>query len=339
MIKQVTIKDVAKKAGVSIATVSHVMHKTRYVSEETTKKVNDVISELRYYPNLLVGSLRKKRTFSVGLVIPNISNETFGKLSENIQRILFKNKYNLMICNTANDDNIEKEALYTLLTKKVDGIIAIPTSKNIEIFREIQNLDIPLVFIDRKIPKLDVDSVLFDNIDSAYVATKHLLELGHRNIGYIDRPFDHSHNIEQKSGYIKALEEYGISYNKDILIRSRDFDYFAGIDAAKTLLEKDESITAIYAFYDIIALGVIRGVYELGLKVPDDISVVGYDGMPFSRICIPKLTTSKIPVSKVAKAACNLILKRIENKDNLKVEKIVIKTHLIVGESTSSIKK
>jgi len=338
MIKQITIKDVAKKAGVSIATVSHVMHKTRYVSDETIKKVKDAISELKYYPNLLVGSLRKKRTFSVGLVIPNISNETFGNLCESIQRILIKNNYNLMICNTANDEKIEKEALYTLLTKKVDGIIAIPTSKDVEIFKDIQNQNTPLVFIDRKIPKFDIDSVLFDNIDSAYVATKYLIELGHRNIGYIDRSFDHSHNIEQKNGYIKALEEYGISFNKDILIRSRGFDYFAGVDAAKTLLEKDKSITAIYAYYDIIAFGVIRGVYELGLKVPDDISIVGYDGMPFTRVCIPKLTTSKIPISKVAKAACSLILKRIENKDNLKVEKIVIRSHLIIGESTANIK-
>ncbi len=338
MNKQVTIKDVAKKAGVSIATISHVMHKTRYVSEKTTKKVNDVISELRYYPNLLVGSLRKKRTFSIGLVFPNISNETFGKLSENIQGILFKNNYNLIICNTANDEKIEKEALYTLLTKKVDGIIAIPTSKNIEIFKDVQDMGIPLVFVDRKISKLNVDSILLDNVDSAYTAIRHLLELGHKNIGYIDRPFDHSHNIEQKAGYAKALEEYGVSYNSNLIIRSKGYDYISGVNAAKALLE-NKSITAVYAFYDVTALGVIRGAYELGLKVPDDISVVGCDGMPFSRACIPKLTTSKIPISKVSKAICSLILKRIENKDNLKVEKIVIKTHLILGESTASIKK
>jgi len=335
MKKQVTIKDVAKNAGVSIATVSHVLHKTRYVSDETTKKVKDVISELRYYPNLLVGSLRKRRTFSIGLIIPNISNETFGKLSESIQRILFEDDYNVIICNTANDENIEKEALYTLLTKKVDGIIAIPTSKNIKIFKEIQELETPLVFIDRKIPGLEVDSVLFDNFDSAYVATKHLLELGHRNIGYIDRPFDHSHNIDQRAGFQKALKEYGIKHNENNKIRSKNFDYFSGINSVKALLKKNKSITAIYAFYDIIALGAIRGIFDLGLKVPNDISVIGYDGMPFTRVSIPKLTTSKIPISKVSKSACRLILERINNQKSTKVEQVIIKTHLIVGESTS----
>ena len=136
MRKTPTIKDVARKAGVSIATVSHVIHETRFVSEELTDRVNKAIKELKFYPNLLVGSLRKNKTFSIGLVIPTISNETFSVLVETIQQLLFANKYHVIICSTSYDEEIENAAFNTLLTKKVDAMIVIPTTIKIDKIKE-----------------------------------------------------------------------------------------------------------------------------------------------------------------------------------------------------------
>jgi LacI family transcriptional regulator len=179
----VTVKDVAKRAGVSIATVSHVINKTRFVSEDLTARVNDAIKELGYYPNQLVGGLRKKKSYTIGLVLPSISNETFGLLAETIQKLLFKQGYNLIICNTSNDVAIEEDALNTLLMKKADAIIAIPTSRDGAKLKEIQRMDVPLVLVDRVIPGLAVDTVRVDNYRGTYEAITHLIDLGHRAIG------------------------------------------------------------------------------------------------------------------------------------------------------------
>ncbi len=331
----VTIKDVAKKAKVSIATVSHVIHKTRYVSKEVTERVNKAIEELNYYPNLLVGSLRKKKTFTIGLIIPNISNETFGKLSENIQRILFEKNYNLIICNTANSVSIENAAIKTLLTKKVDGVIAIPTTTEPTKFLEIKNMEIPIVFIDRIISGFEVDSVLINNYKGTYDAISYLIkDLKHRHIGYIDRPIDHSHNIEQKRGYIEALKDNGITINEDFIVRAERFDYSAGVNAVKLLLKRNPELTAIFGYYDIIAMGAIRGAIEMGYKIPNDISIIGYDGMPFTSVSNPSLTTVKIPITKLANNVCNLLLKRLE-KNKEKNVTIKLNPNLLIRESVT----
>ena len=334
----ITIKDVAKKAGVSIATVSHVMHKSRYVSEGVTGRVNQAISDLNYYPNLLVGSMRKKKTFTIGLIIPNISNETFGKLSENIQRILFEKNYNLIICNTSNSVDIEIAALRTLLTKKVDGIIAIPTTTDSAKFEEIKKMEIPLIFVDRIISGFEVDTVVIDNFLGTYEAINYLIkELGHKTIGYIDRPSDHSHSIEQKNGYKKALQENGIIINDNLIVRPSGFDYLAGVDAVKDLIAKNPKITAVFAYYDIIALGAMRGIIEAGFKIPDDISLTGEDNIEFAKVCRPGLTTINNSSSYFAENATKMFFERIEGIYDGPPREIICPRELVVRDSTKRI--
>lgn len=338
MKKSLTIRDVAKRAGVSISTVSHVINETRFVSKDATERVKEAISELKYYPNLLVRSLRGKGTFTVGLILPSISNETFGKLAENIQRILLVNKYNTIICITSNNLKIETEAIKTLLSKKVDGIIIIPTAKDASEFIEIESIDIPIIFIDRFITGLNVNSILFDYYSAAYEIVEYLIELGHRIIGYIDRPFEHSHSIAQRKGYIDALEKHDIIFDKGLIIQARDFSYSAGAKAAKELIKKVNNITAIFAFYDIIALGVMRGIIDEGYRIPEDISVAGCDGMPFTDFCIPKLTTAKLPLFTAAKNICEILLKRIKDPSENKIKNVILKPKLVIRESTSNAK-
>jgi len=333
----ITIKDVAKKAGVSIATVSHVLNKTRYVSDELIENVNNAVDELGYYPNLLVGSLRNKKTYTIGLIMPSISNETFGRLAENIQQKLFKHNYNIIICNTLYDADVEQAELRTLLTKKVDGIIIIPTSTNKKIFEKIINTKVPLIFVDRIIRNLKVDTVIVDNFKGTYEAIKYLIDLGHKKIGYIDRMTDHSHSVDQKKGYKNALEDSGIDFKPELVVRANGFDYGSGADAAKKLLNKVIRPTAIFAYFDIIALGAMRKVLDMGLKVPNDVSIIGCDGMPFTQSCNPRLTTIKFPIFKISKIACDIILKRIKNPDFSKEQEVVVRPRLIKRESAGPV--
>jgi LacI family transcriptional regulator len=330
----VTIKDVARQAGVSIATVSHVINGTRYVSEETTARVNAAIEDLGYYPNKLVGSLRSKKTYTIGLVLPSISNETFGLLAEVIQKNLFKFGYNLIICNTTYNQKIEEEAFNTLLMKKVDAILAIPSSGAGDKLREIKGMGIPVVLVDRLLPGLQTDSVRVDNVQGLKAATRYLLELGHRSIGYIDRKIDQSHSIEQKTGFRLALAEAGLSPESRSVVRAGGYDYKSGVAAAQRLIEKNPALTAIIAYYDITALGALRGLADLGYRIPQDISLIGYDGMPVTEVACPRLTTVSFPVHQIARAACNLLMKRLEQAGE--PQDIVIVPELIVRDSTAA---
>lgn len=334
----VTIKDVARRAGVSIATVSHVINKTRFVSEATTRRVNDAIEELGYYPNMLVSSLRRKKSFTIGLVMSSISNETFGLLAETIQRLLFKVGYNIIICNTAHDLELEEQALNTLIMKKVDAIITIPSNREGEKLKEISNMSIPIVVVDRVIPNLSADTVRVDNVKGAELAINHLIELGHRQIGYVDRKIDQSHSLEQKLGYKKALEEHGIPFDPGKILRADGYDYASGIAVTKALIEKNPQITAVFAYYDITALGVQRAILDMGYRVPEDFSVVGYDGMPITQVSYPRLTTISFPVYHIAKTACELLVKRLERdaSNQEKPKDVVIVPKLIVRDSTAA---
>ncbi len=331
----VTIKDVANEANVSIATVSHVINKTRYVSDDVTARVLNAIENLGYYPNHLVAGLRGKKTYTVGLVLPSISNETFGLLVERIQKILFKFGYNLIICNTSYDTVLEQDAFDTLLMKKTDAIIAIPTSSDGDKLKKIKEMGIPVVLVDRSINDIKMDTVRIDNFKGSYDMICHLIALGHRSIGYIDRKVDQSHSLEQKMGYKKALEDHGIPYNPENVVHSSGYDYKSGSDAVKRLLQKNPNITAVSAYYDIVAFGAMRGLLDMGYRIPEDISIVGYDGMPFTAASSPRLTTVLYPVNKLAKETCNLVIKRLEQKDarEEKESDIVIMPKLIIRES------
>lgn len=337
--RTVTISDVAREAGVSTATVSHVLNKTRYVSDDLTQRVNNAVKQMGYYPNQLVGSLRKKKTFTIGLILPSISNETLGGLAERIQRLLFGYGYNLIICNTSYDEEQEERALDTLLMKKADAIIAIPAGPRSDKLCEIKRMGVPIVLVDRTVEGLYVDSVLVDNRQGAFELTTYLLGLGHREIGYIDRKRAQSHSAQQRQGYLDALKSQGVTVRSCNIATADGFDYEAGYRAAQRLLRSNPNITALFGYYDVVAFGALRAAMDLGFEVPKTISVAGYDGMPFSRYAIPRLTTVLFPVEELAKKACELVISRLEEKERRDQEpsaprSTLITPGVVVGEST-----
>jgi len=333
----VNIRDIAKKAGVSVATVSHVINKTRFVSEELQDKVKKIMEELDYHPNLMAGSLRSKKTNTIGLIVPDNSNPLFAELSRMVEDKGFSSDYSVMLCNSAYDFDKELKYIRALRSKRVDGLIIVPTTIQANhINRLVENM-LPVVVMDRSVPDIKTDTVLLDNFQGTYDATIHLIKLDHRCIGYIDRPFSLPHSLDRIRGYRKALEEQGIKSQEDLVVRG-GFSYEGGAKAMQILLKRKPTPTAVIAFNDISAMGAIRAIKDQGLRVPEDISVIGFDDIPQCSFTIPRLTTVHFPKYKMAEAACKLLLEKIEGSASEQRTEVVLPLRLVVRESTAKVK-
>ncbi len=295
------------------------------------------MEDMDYQPNLLAGSLRKKKTGTVGLIIPDSANALFANMSKEIEDILFLQNYNVIVCNSAYDIKREVEYLKTLRSKMVDGILIVPVTLEYSHLENLRKVGVAVVILDRNISDINVDTVLVDNFKSGYDAAKYLIRLGHKNIGYIDRIYDHSHSLERKSGFIKAIQEEGLTLNEGNIVRG-GFTFNDGMSAVKELIKRNPGLTAIFCFNDINAIGAMRGLTDLGFNIPEDISIMGNDDMPYSSIYVPSLTTIRYPIKKMAEKASNLLLKRIAKPDFKRKNKIIISTELVIRESTAGIK-
>jgi len=331
----VTIKDVAKKAGVSVTTVSHVINKTRFVSEELQTKVKNVMKELDFHPNVMAGSLRRKRTSTIGLIVPDNSNQLFAELSKEVEDILFRSGYSVMLCNSAYDYKRELTHISTLRSKSVDGMIIVPTTQQVEHINRLIESNLPVVLMDRLVPETKADIVLIDNFQGTHDATEYLIKLGHSDIGYIDRPFDLPHSLDRVLGYKKALEENGLEFQENLIVRG-GFNYDDGAKAMEALLDRKPVPTAVLAFNDITALGAMRRIQDSEFRVPEDISVIGFDDIPQSAYTFPRLTTVHFPRKRMAEAACKLLFRRIRSSKLEQKKDVILPLHLVIRESTSN---
>jgi LacI family transcriptional regulator len=319
-----------------VATVSHVINRTRYVSDGLLCRVEKAMQDLDYQPNLLAGSLRKKKTGTIGLIIPDSSNMLYADISRSLEDIFFLKNYNIMICNSAYMIEREIEHLKNLRSRMVDGILMIPASTEGAHIQKIMSAGIPVVLLDRKIEGLETDYVLPANYQMGYMAGEYLTGLGHKNIGYIDRFGPHFHSIERVKGFKDAMAEAGIDFNdKNILEGGLSYD--RGARAAKELIARDRQITALFCFNDINALGAIRGLSDIGLKVPEDISVMGIDDINISSIFIPGLTTLRYPVREMVDEAGKILFARIKNPAVKKYKEVSLRSELVIRGSTMQV--
>lgn len=332
-----TIKDVAEKAGVSITTVSHVINETRYVSDELTEKVFEAMRALNYRPNIVARSLRSGSTKTIGLVIPDISNPFFAEFSRKIEDKGFEYGYNVILCNT--DEDQVKEDLYVdvLISKQVDGMIFFAAGNSKSFQDNPFKDDIPIVITDREAEGIRSDVVLIDNSAGGYKATRYLISLNHRRIGCISGPSPIRPSAQRVEGYQNALEEAGIPFDADLL-RVGDFRFAGGEQEMQALLALPEPPTAVFACNDMMALGAMRAIKGSGLRVPEDVSVIGFDNTPLSRLVFPQLTTISQPIKDMADLAVELLVEKINIKENQKYQKdlqpeyrrIVLETELVV---------
>ncbi len=326
-----TIKEVAALAGVSSATVSHVINGTRYVSEGVREQVLTAMNTLDYRPNALAASLRSGVTHTLGLIIPDSANPFFAELGHCIENAAFKAGYSVILCNTEND--LHKELLYMdVLTKKlVDGMIFVAAGENVDTFKNLVDLDIPVVVLDRNYEGIDLEVVSTDNCQGGLLATNHLISLGHTRIGCVSGPSKINPSSKRLDGYLDALQANGIEVGPQLIVQG-DFHPESGYAAGRKLLSLPEPPTAIFACNDLMAMGVIKAASSLGLRVPEDLAVVGYDDIELASYTNPPLSTIRQPKVEMGLTALQIILDRINTKDSAH-QKIQLPVSLIVRSS------
>jgi len=335
-----TIYDVAKKAGVSIATVSRVLNNSNVVSEKTRQRVKRAIEELNYTPNVIASALTKKSTLTLGLLIPDISNPFSSELSRGVEDASNDFGFNTVICNT--DYCPEKETTYISLLrqKSVDGFIISTADYNDENVIELLKDDVPLVLLGRDIEETEgypIDIVGSDNIKGGYIATKHLIDLGHKKIACLLGPPRIKVNLEREIGYLRAMEEANLKVYKN-LVGYGDFKLEFGYKKTLEFFKGPLKPTAIFAANDLTALGAIRAIKELGLSVPEDVSVVGYDNTILAEMTDPPLTTVSQQMRKMGYLATELLIKRIKG-ERTPGKRVICETDLVIRKSTATCKE
>ena len=327
-----TIKDVAARAGISYTTVSHVVNGTRPVSDPVRSKVEAAIAELGYVPSGVARSLRARATGTIGLLVPNASNPYFAELARGIEDHAERNGYSVILCNS--DDDIDKQLRYlrVLLERRIDGLIVATVASDAAFAEALANLRVPLVLVDRSLDGVSADQLRVDHEQGAYLATRHLLELGHRRIACIGGPASTQVAQLRAAGYRRALDEAGIEARAVV---NCPFTSPAGHAAAQALLAGEQRPTAIFAGNDMIALGVLRAAAERQLQVPQQLSVVGFDDIEVSRYLHPALTTVGQCIGALGEQVAARLLERIRTP-GLAVAQRLIEPILVLRESSAA---
>jgi len=327
-----TIKDVAALAGISYTTVSHVVNKTRPVSEEVRLKVEAAIKSLDYVPSAVARSLKAKTTATIGLLVPNSLNPYFAELARGIEDYCERNGYCVILCNS--DDNPDKQRSYlrVLLEKRIDGLIVASAGGDSGLAQGLAGVKTPMVIVDRGLEGVDADLVRIDHEYGAYLATRHLLELGHRDIATIGGPASTSVAQMRQAGFARALKEAGVEVSPSRMLES-DFTSTGGYNAASVLLEHNPP-SAIFAGNDMIGIGVLRAAAERNVRVPAELSVIGFDDIQMSRYVYPALTTVGQSILQLGEMAAEVLLRRIATPD-LATDQRIVTPSIVLRESTA----
>lgn len=329
MPRRVSIKDIAKIAGVSQSTVSRVINKPNEVSEELRKKVMRAIKMFDYTPNSVARGLRKGSTKVIGVIIPDITNPFFPAIVRGIEDFLKKKGYSLILCNSDQDIEEEKKLLKLLYSKNVDGVIFTGSGEynpEIEIF---MSRDIPLVFLDRIYNEKSSSYVIVDNVKGMFELMTYLVKRGYRSFALLNGNKETFSAKARYEGFFKAVKEYDI---KDYEVIFGQFTYESGHQMVEELSKIPE---VLVCGNDLIAYGAIDKVEKLGLSIPEDVGVTGFDDISFSRHYKPPLTTVKQPAYELGKKAAELIFKMIESK-KYKPKGVVLNPELVIRESTKN---
>src|SRR5215212_10021974 len=332
-----TMNDVARVANVSIATVSHVINGTRFVSAERVERVQAAMQELGYTPDATARSLRVGRTDTIGLVVPDNSNPFFAALARWIEEAGFESGYTTILANSNERPDREHRYVSTLVSKRVDGLILSPSrGDHSTLTRLLQNARLPVVVVDRDAALPNADVVLYDNEGGSYEAARYLLELGHRRIGCVAGPADASSATERVTGFRKAIADAGLPPQPVV---EADFHFTGGREATARLLDTGQEFTALFAANDLMAAGAVRELHSRGIAVPDQVSVVGFDDAPLAEMVSPALTTMRQPLQEMAHSAVSLLLSRVTSGDGGAPVRKVLSTSLVIRDSTAPPRK
>lgn len=329
--KRSTLKEVAKLAGVSTATVSNALNETKYVSEEVKDKINRAIEELNYQPNIVAKSLRVQESRIIGVLISDVANPFFSIVVRGIEEELSKSNYSILLCNT--DSSVEKERKYleVMIGKRVDGLVVSSAGNTGDYFRSLDKTGVPIVFLNRCPEFMNSDVIMTNNIQGAYSATEHLIRHGYCKIAIITGPSSISTGKDRLIGYKRALEDYGVALS-DSLVKEGLFTIQSGYDKMKELMEQETKPDAVFISNNSMTLGAYKYLKEAGIRIPDQIAVLGYDDPDWADIVEPPITTVRQPAYQLGVHAANLMLARI-NEKQVKREIMYMDTTLIIRRS------
>ncbi|WP_316677672.1 substrate-binding domain-containing protein [uncultured Tolumonas sp.] len=333
-----TMKDVARLAGVSTSTVSHVVNNTRFVSDEIRERILKAVADLNYSPSALARSLKLNQTRTLGMMVTTSNNPFFAEVVAGVERICYQRGYTLVLCNTEGDPERLSHNLEVLLQKRIDGLLLMCTevrSASSEVFG--RHPPVPMVVMDWGPLGSIADQIQDNSEHGGYLATQHLIAQGHRRIGLITGPRNKLPAQRRLDGYCQALQEADIPFRPEYVVEG-DFEFAGGISAMQQLLSLSERPTAVFAGNDVSAVGVYQALYRAGLRVPQDISVVGYDDIELARYLTPPLTTIHQPQEELCRQAVDTLLERIQGADDAP-RIISLEPTLIQRESVYCIKR
>ena len=328
----VTIADIAREAGVSRATVSLALNGRPGVAPETRRRILEIAEKLHYQPNASARGLALQKTQTIGVIVPDIGSPFYAELIRGVEEEASRADYYLMLLTTAGKPSREEMYFRLLGEQRVDGIIVLTPRGDEALLRRIQAKGFPLVVVDRDIQSADdVVEVVVDNFHGALAAVQHLIGLGYRRIAFINGIPELQASQDRRRGYQVALQEKGIDLRPEWVVEG-EFTDAGGYRAMKRLLATDPPPEAVFAASDAMALGAIRAIREQGLRVPQDVAIVGFDDVPLAAQVDPPLTTVRQPISEMGRMACRLLVQLIQGEPVLQ-RKVVLHTQLVVRQS------
>ncbi|HCY75447.1 MAG TPA: transcriptional regulator [Ignavibacteriales bacterium] len=330
-----TLKSIALKLGVSVTTVSRALNgkSNRYrISKETELKILKAAKELAYSPNQLARGLRLKRTNTIGYIIPDISNPFFASIAKSVEKSARKFGYSIILCDSEESTDIEKESLQLMLNRKVDGLIISPVGLEVSHLVAVSQKNIPIVLLDRYFPNLNLPFVTSDNYQGALEAVNLLIENGHTRIACIQGLKNTSPNNDRVRGYKDAHLNKQLTIDESLIVGD-SFGEDNGYIETKLLLRKNPLPTAIFSVSNLISLGAIRAISEEGLKIPEDISMISFDDQPYSRFLSTPMTTVSQQSTQIGQIATKLLLDQIESKRSHDPQGIFLPTKIILRDS------
>ncbi|MGE5582836.1 MAG: LacI family DNA-binding transcriptional regulator [Bacillota bacterium] len=330
------IYDVAKKAGVSITTVSRVINNHPYVREETRQRVKALLKEMQFIPNSNASSLVRKTTNTIAVIIPDVTNNFFTTLLRGIEDKSSENGFAVIFGNT--DEDIQKEQTYIqmFMERRVDGLIIAPVSPKAKNLKPIVKREIPMVLIDREVEGLDADVVVSNNQQSAQSLVEYLIGLGHRQIAFISGPKENSVNRQRLEGYRAALEKFGIQVDERMILNGDKPNKETGIQLTRRILEQSLRPTSIFAANNFLAIGALTALQKADLKVPGDIGIVCFDDNDSDSVLNPFFTSTNQPAYLMGQMAMDLLKRQMKQK-NAAPAKIVLECELHVRNSVVGI--
>ena len=333
--KHTTMRDVAHQAGVSIQTVSAVVNNKDGISQKTRNRVLDIIQQLDYRRDPIARSMRTGQIGLIGLLVQDIANPVLSNIASNVEASVSDEDFNVVLYNASSDAVRERAYLEVVTNRLIDGLIVVNAVNQAHTVAILEQATIPAVFID-SLATPTLPSVSTDDALGGYLATQYLIQQGHKKIAHISGAPSLEITEQRIQGYQQALTEYDLVYPHIISPASMQWDYQAGYDCMKRLLDSESRPTAVFIAGDELAIGAYRALYETGLSIPDDMSIVGFDDIEVAAFATPPLTTIRQPFAELASHAVSLLFKIIKNQYN-EATQVMLRPELIVRDSTAKV--